>query len=243
MFHILGMNLALALAAGHVAMAVSDLEVVRADRHSCAAVGCLTNFFCLATASLSFVQAHAVFASITAGVVGGRTWSYLCLGWGVPAAGLGANVYWHLLQMGDDPRCMLGWAPGVKQAFFLPVISLAGAGLMVVAVALCNVHTHSLRQQSFVPDQSSLAKGSFGFSVVFALTWSWAPLSYAEASGSDGGTLALGFYPAFQVMNSWMGVFYFGMVVAAGSRRFQALLTSHAKQVAPAALSVSPYCS
>ena len=65
MFHILSMNLALALASGDVMMIASDFEAVRGDRHLCAGVGAAINFFYLAAGCLTLVMAHSIFKSIT----------------------------------------------------------------------------------------------------------------------------------------------------------------------------------
>jgi hypothetical protein len=38
-FHILNMNLCLAMAGGHLCMLLGQLEFIQADRHACTAVG------------------------------------------------------------------------------------------------------------------------------------------------------------------------------------------------------------
>ena len=65
MFHILSLNLAMAIVSGDAMMIASDLEAVRSDRHMCAGIGAAINFFYLASGSLTFVMAHAIFKSIT----------------------------------------------------------------------------------------------------------------------------------------------------------------------------------
>ena len=87
MFHILGMNIAASIAGGQIALIVSDLDFIREDVHSCAAVGCAVNFFYIGCAALIFTEAHAIFKAFTEGVIGGRIKTYLCIGWGLPFLG------------------------------------------------------------------------------------------------------------------------------------------------------------
>ena len=63
------------------------------------------------------------------------------------------NIYWHLLQMGDDPRCMVGWDADVKMAFFCPVIGFSALSAVLMAIVHCNINTPALRKASFIEDQ------------------------------------------------------------------------------------------
>ena len=220
MFHILGMNIAFAMFIGNALMISTELDSSRSDRHTCATIGGSINFFYLATAGLVFAESHAIFRSITAGVIGGRTYTYLCLGWAAGFFGVGANVFVNLSEFGDDPRCMVGWKADAKMAFFLPVIGLAGTSVIIMFVAMCNLSTPQLRKKSFIEDQGSLARGFTAFTVLYALTWSWTPLSYIKYEGTETPDL----YPAFQVMNSWMGVFLF-ILFGIGSKRFRVAIS------------------
>ena len=67
--------------------------------------------------------------------------------------GLGINIYSHLLQMGNDPRCMVGWDAEVKMAFFFPVIVLAVLAVVLMTIVHCNIKTPALRKASFIEDQ------------------------------------------------------------------------------------------
>jgi len=73
MFHIIGMNLSLALFGGNVSMVLSELQGIRIDRHLCAAAGICTNFFYTAAAILLMMESHAIFKATTTGIIGGRT--------------------------------------------------------------------------------------------------------------------------------------------------------------------------
>ena len=87
MFHILGMNIAISMVCGQVSLILSDMDFIRKEVHPCAAVGSAVNFFYIASAALMFTLAHAIFKAFTGGVIGGRTKSYLCIGWGLPLLG------------------------------------------------------------------------------------------------------------------------------------------------------------
>ena len=63
------------------------------------------------------------------------------------------NIYSHLLQMGNDPRCMVGWDAEVKMAFFFPVIVLAVLAVVLMTIVHCNIKTPALRKASFIEDQ------------------------------------------------------------------------------------------
>ena len=63
----LGMNLAAAIIGGSISMMFSDLPKIREDRHSCAMIGCLIQFFYTAAGFLTMALGHACFKAITAG--------------------------------------------------------------------------------------------------------------------------------------------------------------------------------
>ena len=73
MFHIIGMNLALAIFSGDLSMVLSELVSIRQDRHLCAAAGISTNFFYTAAAVILLMEAHAIFRATTTGIIGGKT--------------------------------------------------------------------------------------------------------------------------------------------------------------------------
>ena len=51
---------------------------------------------------------------------------------------------------------------------------------------------------------------------IFTLCWSWAPVAYIEFPGTE----IPSFYPAFQILNSFMGFFVF-VCIGLGSRKFR----------------------
>ncbi|WP_304012929.1 hypothetical protein, partial [Cylindrospermopsis raciborskii] len=67
----------------------------------------------------------------------------------------------QLLDMGDDPRCMVGYSNWVKWFFFVPVIFAAAFSLVAMMVVMCNLQAPALRKRSLVLDHSNLVKGVF----------------------------------------------------------------------------------
>ena len=113
-------------------------------------------------------------------------------------------------------RCMIGWNDDSKTLFLWLVLGSGILSLIMMLVVPCNMHTSALRKRIFVQELSSLAQGLIFVTLLFALTWSWYPLTYFKFSNLE----LPDFYPAFQIMNSWMGVFTF-IGIGLGSKRFR----------------------
>ena len=54
-------------------------------------------------------------------------------------------MYKHLIQMGTDPRCMVGWDKEVKLFFFLPVIVLSVLSVVLMIIVHCNLKTSTIQ--------------------------------------------------------------------------------------------------
>ena len=133
----------------------------------------------------------------------------------------------NLDHMGDDPRCFIGWEDASKTLFAALLLGFSLLSLIMMLVVLCNIHTSALRRRVFVEELSSLAQGLALLTLLFALNWVWFPLSYLRFDNWE----LPDFYPAFQVMNSWMGVFAF-VGIGLGSQRFRhAIKCSKTKSV------------
>jgi len=144
---------------------------------------------------------------------------YLPLAWGVPLIALGYNIYTSLMDMGKDPKCVVGWETGVKWNFFLPLLTGASIGLILMSIVLCNLATPAIRKNSILEEVGSVSLGMTGMTVYYSLTWATAPLAYInfpDVSIPD-------FYPCFQVMNSWMGILVF-LLLGLCSTRFRVVL-------------------
>ena len=119
---------------------------------------------------------------------------------------------------------MIGWEDGAKTLFLGSVLASGLISLILMLVVLCNIHTSALRKRIFVQELSSLSQGLFFLTLIFALTWSWYPLTYFKWENLE----LPDFYPAFQIMNSWMGVFAF-IGIGIGSKRFRHAVKSITK--------------
>jgi len=223
-FHIIRMNLAISLILGNIAMLLGELHFVQDDRHFCTVVGCLISYFYTASAFLLACESHACFKAITGGIIDGRSCVYLPLGWGVPMIALGYNIYVSLMDFGDDPKCMVGWSNIVKWQFFLPLLVGAGLSFMAIVIVICNLATPAIRKSSILEELSSVSSGLIAMVVFYCLTWAFGPLAYIRFPDRA----IPDFFPVFQVMNSWLGVF---VVVLLGfcSTRFRVVLSGSVK--------------
>lgn len=220
MFHLIAVNMAFSLLFGHIFMLISELDAVRDDRDACSAIGLLILFFYSALSVFITMECYAMFKAIISGIIGGHTRTYLCFGYGVPLLHIGVSIFIHLQEMGTDPRCMVGWANEVKEAFYIPVAIFGILSVFLVLVMVCNINTPAMRKESMVEELGSLAKGLGVFVLLYALTWSWFPFAYMRFPTQE----FPDFYPAFQVMNSFMGMFFF-VFIGLMSNRFRTALT------------------
>ena len=120
---------------------------------------------------------------------------------------------------------MIGWQDEAKTLFLGTVLGSGIISLILMLVVLCNIHTSALRKKIFVQELSSLSRGLFFLTLIFALAWSWYPLTYFKLQHLE----LPDFYPAFQIVNSWMGVFTF-VGIGLGSKRFRHAIKSISKR-------------
>ena len=187
-------------------------------------IGCLISYFYTASAFLLASEAHACFRAITAGIIDGKGSSYLSLSWGVPMISLGYNLFMSIMYMGDDPRCWVGWENSIKWQFFIPLLAGAGLGLVAMMIVVCNLATPAIRKSSILEEMSSLTYGLLMVVFIFCVTWAMAPLAYIRFP-----SVALpDFFPAFQILNAFMGTLVFTFLGLANVR-FRAVITGTVK--------------
>ena len=119
---------------------------------------------------------------------------------------------------------ILGWENPVKTLFGGMIIGCALIAVILMLVVMCNIHTSALRKRTFVRELSAIAQGLTFLVLLFAINWFWFPLVYLKFDGIE----LPDFYPAFQVLNSWMGFFAF-IGIAIGSPRFRSMLKQRGK--------------
>lgn len=93
----------------------------------------------------------------------------------------------------------------------------------MMCLVLCNIRTPAMRKHAIVEEVSSIASGLLVLLLLYALTWSFSPVAYINFPGKE----FPDFYPVFQVMNSFTGIFLF-ICLGIGSKRFRAVMTGRA---------------
>ena len=224
MFHSLSLNFAVALFMGNLSMITSEIQMFRDDPICCLSASIFISFYYTAAAVFLFLEVYAVFMAVVTGEIGGRLRVYWLLGWGVPLICVGVNILLNFEGMDNDPRCFIGWKNHVKWIFFYPVLTLLGMALVISTVTMCNIATPQLRKESIAEDLISLAKGLFGLTFFYCLTWSWAPLAYLDFPALE----LPSFYPGFQILNSVLGLLAF-IFIGIGSQRFRIAVTGQVK--------------
>lgn len=223
-FHILRMNFAMSLIIGNIAMLLGEFHFVQDNRHLCTIVGCLISYFYTAASFLLSCESHACFKAITGGIIDGRSTVYLPLGWGIPMIALGYNIYVSLMDFGDDPKCFVGWSNIVKWQFFVPLLLGAGLSFLAMIIVICNLATPAIRKSSILEELSSISSGLIAMVFFYCITWALGPLAYIRFPD-----LAIpDFFPVFQVLNSWLGVFVF-VLLGLCSTRFRVVLAGTVK--------------
>ena len=114
---------------------------------------------------------------------------------------------------------MMGWENEAKFLFWALILGASLTSFILMLIVLCNIHTSALRKRIFVQEMSSLAQGLTLLTLILTLNWTWFPLSYFRFDRLE----YPNFYPAFQILNSFMGVFAF-LGIGLGSQRFRHVL-------------------
>ncbi len=89
----------------------------------------------------------------------------------------------------------------------------------MMLIVVCNLSTPAMRKKSIAEEMGSIARGLLFLVLLFALTWSFAPLAYIKFPGKE----MPDFYPAFQIANSIQGIVVF-LFIGLGSTRFRTVL-------------------
>ena len=91
-------------------------------------------------------------------------------------------------------------------------------------IVICNLAAPAIRKSSILEEMSSLTYGLIVTVMLFSATWVMAPLAYIRFPA-----LAIpDFYPAFQVLNSFMGTVVF-VFLGLINVRFRAVITGTVK--------------
>lgn len=220
-FHLMGLNLAVAVLLGSVFMIISDFT--HDDRHTCTAIGSLIHFFYLAAGAWMALLGHASFKAITSGIIGGRLKAYCFIAWGLALISLGVSYIFFLHDLGTDPRCFISWNNNAKYVFFAPQMLYVAISLFFGMIVLCNMSTPALRKDNLIDDYGSFCRGASFLMVFFGITWSFGLVAYVRFGFKEPD-----FFPIFQVLNSWTGVLIF-LFIGICSNRFRMILAGQSK--------------
>ncbi len=237
MFHIIGLNLAGALLLANGFMILSDQDFIREDLHLCFLAGLGISVFYVATAFLVLAIVVAIFIATTKGIIGGYTNFYLSMAWGVAFLHTGLEVYSYFNEMGNDPRCMIGWDTSLKYFFSIPAVGLPIFCMIVMLVVMCNLHTSAMRKKSLLEELRSIAHGVTLLTIFYGVTWALYPLAYMEGTWLMYPYAYLDFIdwelpnvnPYFQVLNSFLGLVVF-LGIGLFSKRFITVITRNVEK-------------
>lgn len=124
MFHLIRVYTASFCFLALTTMFLAELHGVRDDRHLNITISVLQHFFIMAMASFLLSESFATFRAITAGIIGGKTWSYVCISLGLPMLALGMSMHVYGSDYGTDPRAFLGWNNETKWLFFYALLPM-----------------------------------------------------------------------------------------------------------------------
>ncbi len=224
MFHLLRLNTASAVLISAVLQWVSESQGIRDDRNMNELFSMLKQYWFLATAHFLFSESAATFRAVTAGIIGGKTWSYLSLAYGIPFVNLGITLYLHGDNYGTDPRAFIGWLNETKSTFFYGILPCVTISVILVLIILINTATPQTRKDSVM---EQLATQAYGLSVVVflhAITWVFAYPAFNHFPDYD----LANFYPIFAILDAWTGAFVF-CLLGLSSRKFRGAMFGQAR--------------
>ena len=118
MFHLMRLNTGICYWVAMLVHFISEVRVIQEERHANAAISSLILFFYLCGSYFQFLEAFAEFRAITGGIIGGKTWAYIPLGWGSGFICLGLTWFMYGSDIGTDPDVFIGWENETKMPFF-----------------------------------------------------------------------------------------------------------------------------
>merc|ERR1712223_574765 len=111
----------------------------------------------------------------------------------------------------------IGWANDTKMIFFYGQLVTAGLAVLLCSVIMFNISVPKTRKDSVVEQLTSQSTGLTIMVMIYGMTWGFAFPAYIRFPDKE----TPDFFPIFQVLNAWSGVFvmfFLGM----SSSRFRA---------------------
>ena len=140
-------------------MFLTEVDGMCEDRHSNIAMSMLIHYWSMGVASFLFFESWAMFRAVTVGIIGGKTWAYIPLGYGLPLINLGATLYHAGKDYGTDPRCVIGWENETKMIFFYGTLPCIFISTLLCFVVIFNLATPQTRRDGVIDRLSSMAQG------------------------------------------------------------------------------------
>ena len=158
-FHLMRLHAAICLFWLVLTMFLTEADGMCEDRHSNIAMSMLVHYWSMGVASFLFFESWAMFRAVTVGIIGGKTWAYIPLGYGLPFLNLGATLYCAGKDYGTDPRCMIGWENETKMIFFYGMLPGIFVSTLLCFVVIFNLATPQTRRDGVIDRLSSMAQG------------------------------------------------------------------------------------
>ena len=122
---------------------------------------------------------------------------------------VGYTIFMHANDYGTDPRGFIGWANQTKAPFLWSMIAFGVISVVLSLVFLVNLSIPQTRKDNVVETLGAKGQGLATTSFIFCLTWTFAYFAYWHEPDIE----KADFYPIFQLLNSWIGVFIFCFIV------------------------------
>ncbi|XP_067135815.1 uncharacterized protein [Centruroides vittatus] len=210
-------------------------EFLRDNEEVCRVLSGTIHYFYTAVSAWLLMEGHALFSAIVAGVVKGRIFLYLLLGWGLPAIAVGVSVVLYT-DYGYDYRCMVGPTNEMKMILIGSILAPTTVAFLWSLLTMCNIGTPVIKKTAVVNEISSAAKTHFIVNILFLVTWVCAVFTYIDLRLDD----LPPFNPVFQVLNASLGIFIV-LIIGFGSKHFRSSICRSRKRGISAAKSLDPF--
>jgi len=225
MFHLMRLNTGICYWAAMLFHFISEVTIIQEERHANAAISSLILFFYLCGSYFQFLEAFAEFRAITGGIIGGKTWAYIPLGWASGFIGLGLTWFMYGSDIGTDPDVFIGWENETKMPFFYMNFTALYVGMLLSCVVIFNSSTPQTRKEDVVEDLQVQGQGLAITNFLFCMVWTFAYPAYIKFPGQE----LPDFYPVFTLFNAWMGLVIF-IFLGLSSKRFRFVLSRWRKK-------------
>lgn len=95
------------------------------------------------------------------GIIGGKTWSFLLLSYGLPFINVGLTMFLFGDDYGKDPRCLVGWENETKSVFLIAMLAACGVAALLAAVIVMNMASPKTRRESAIDQLMSQVRDRF----------------------------------------------------------------------------------